>query len=92
MGFFGWEERFAFGYGSRDEYEQLKKKQGSYHDNYELIEFEAIANDWDILVDVHRIPRRKKFTIPLSELKATDKTSKNYQLLNDYTVWRVNWW
>ncbi len=91
IGFFRWEERFSFGYGSQDEYEQLKKKKGSFRDTYELTEFDAIADNWDILVNVYRIPRRKKFTIPLSELQAVDKASKNYQLLNDYTVWRVNW-
>jgi len=91
MGFFRWEERFSFGYGSQDEYEQLKKKKGSFRDTYELTEFDAIADDWDILVNVYRIPRRKKFTIPLSELQVGDRASKNYQLLNDYTVWRVNW-
>jgi hypothetical protein len=91
IGFFRWEERFSFGYGSQDEYEQLKKKQGSFHDIYELTEFEAVADNWDIWVNVYRIPRRKRFTIPLSELQAADKASQDYQLLNDYTVWRINW-
>jgi len=91
LGFFRWEERFSFGYGSQDEYEQLKKKRGSFHDIYELTKFEAISDYSDIWINVHRIPRRKKFTIPLSELQATDKASQNYQLLNDYTVWRINW-
>jgi hypothetical protein len=91
LGFFGWEERFSFGQGSREEYELLKQKNGSFRDTYELREFEAIANDWDILITVYRIPHLKKFTIPLSELQAADKESQNYQLLNDYTVWRVNW-
>jgi hypothetical protein len=91
IGFFRWEERFSFGYGSHEEHERLKQKNGSFRDTYELKEFEAIVDDWDIFVTVYRIPRRKKFTIPLSELQAIDKESQNYQLLNDYTVWRVNW-
>jgi len=91
LGFFRWEERFSFGYGSKDEYEELKKKHGSFRDTYELTGFDAIVDDWDILVTVHRIPHRKRFTIPLSELRATDKASQNYQLLDDYSVWRVNW-
>jgi len=91
MGFFKWEERFSFGYGTQNEYDQLKKKEGSYLDIYELTKFEAIANDWDILIDVHRVPHRKKFVIPLSELQTKDTASPNYQLLNDYTVWLINW-
>ena len=91
IGFFRWEERFSFGYGSQDEYEQLRKKKGSFRDAYELAELEGEADDWDIFVTVYRIPHRKKFTIPLSELEAIEKASQNYQLLNDYTVWRVNW-
>jgi hypothetical protein len=91
IGFFRWEERFSFGYGSKDEYEELRKKQGSFRDTYELTDFDAIADDWDILVTVYRVPHHKKFIIPLSELRSTDKASKNYQYLDDYSVWRVNW-
>lgn len=91
IGFFGWEERFEFGYGSQDDYEQMRKEEGSHHDFYKLKEFDAVADEWDIQVNVQRVPHHKKFTIPLSELEATDTASPNYQLLNDYTVWRVNW-
>ena len=91
MGFFSWEERFSFGYGSDDEHEQMRQENGSFRDTYALKEFDAIADEWDIEVNVQRIPGHKKFRIPLSELQAQDKTSPNYQLLKDYTVWRVNW-
>jgi hypothetical protein len=94
MGYFGWEERFEFGYGRKAEYEQLRKERGSYHDQYELEEFEAvIEDDWDsdIMVKVKRTTDGKRFTIPLSELEAVDQASANYVLLNDYTVWMVNW-
>jgi hypothetical protein len=37
-----------------------------------------------------RVSDKKKFTLPLAELKAADKRSKNYQLLDDYSVWFVN--
>ena len=90
--FFGWEERFEFGYGSQAEYERLRRQEGSYKDKYELKEFDAtVDEEWDILVKVQRIPYRKRFEIPLSQLQAVDKSSGNYQLLNDYTVWYVNW-
>ena len=93
IGYFGWEERFEFGYGSKGEYQRLRRERGSYHDQYELrtLEDATVDEDWDILVKVERIPHRKRFTIPLSELEAVDEDSDNYQLLNDYTVWYVNW-
>lgn len=91
--YFSWEERFVFGYGDKEEYKRLRRERGSYKDKYELRSLDDAAVDeaWDILVNVQRIPYRKRFTIPLSELQAVDRTSRNYQLLKDYTVWYVNW-
>jgi hypothetical protein len=95
MGYFGWEERYAFGYGSPKEYENTRRKRGSYKENYELKTLDKAeiggAWDWDILASVVRVSDKKRFTIPLSELQAVDESSENYQLLNDYTVWYVNW-
>jgi hypothetical protein len=36
------------------------------------------------------ISDKKKFVLPLADLKSTDRKSKNYQLLDDYSVWFVN--
>lgn len=92
MGFFSWEERFSFGYGSEEEHERLRRERGSFRDKYELKASEDIVDGgWDILAKVERIPHRKRFKIPLSELRAVDKTSRNYQLLDDYSIWFVNW-
>lgn len=95
MGYFSWEERYDFGYGNKKEYERLKKQRGSYKDSYELktLDNAKIGGDWDwdILASVVRVSDQKQFTIPLSELQAVDESSENYQLLNDYTVWYVNW-
>ncbi len=88
---FPWEEYYVFGPGSKKEYEKLKKKQPSYTDTFNLISFE---NDLDenngILVKVDRLSDKKKFLLPLADLKSTDEESKNYQLLDDYSVWFVN--
>jgi hypothetical protein len=92
MGYFGWEERYEFGYGSQTEYQRLRKERASFQDQYELTKLDAALDvDWDILVNVRRTSDDKHFTIPLSELQAVDETSQNYQLLNDYSVWFVNW-
>jgi hypothetical protein len=93
MGYFSWEERFNFGYENKEEYQRLKRERGSYTDKYELRTLnDATVNkeEGGIVVKVQRIPNRKRFTIPLSELQAIEKESDNYQMLNDYTVWFVN--
>jgi hypothetical protein len=85
-----WEESYVFGYGSKKEYEKLKKDNPSYKDIFELVAFE---NDVDeqILVKVKRQSDKKKFIIELDCLKAIEVTSKNYQALDDYSVWYVNY-
>ena len=94
---FRWEEIYVFGPGNKEEYEQLKKTQPSYTDRYELLEIVRNAqSQWamhyeeDIGACVRRISDGKKFLLGLSELEATDKKSKSYQLLDDYSVWFVN--
>ena len=93
MGFFKWEERYSFGFGSEEEHQRLRQERGSFRDQYELLTLaNAVTKGWgDIMVKVQRLPHRKRFTIPLSELQAVDKTFPHYQLLNDYSVWYVNW-
>jgi len=88
---FPWEEYYVFGPGSKKKYEKLKKKQPSYTDVFNLISFE---NDLDenngILANVQRLSDKKKFILSLADLKSVDENSKNYQLLDDYSVWFVN--
>jgi len=92
MGFFSWEGRFQFGSGTDEEYRLKRKEEGSCKDKYELKIFDAfVEEDWNILVNVKRIPHYKKFTIPLSDLEVIDKNAPNFQLLDDYSVWCVNW-
>jgi len=94
---FGWEEIYVFSPGDKEEYDHLKKTQPSYTDQYELLGIDCEAkSEWmlfweeDIGAHVRRISDGKKFLLGLSELKATDKKSKNYQLLDDYCFWFVN--
>ncbi|MEW6730616.1 MAG: SEC-C metal-binding domain-containing protein [Acidobacteriota bacterium] len=89
---FDWEERYVFGYGSKKEYEELKKTHPSYTDEYNLLSFQDdIDVDTGILVKVQRISDKKQFTLPLADLEATNEQSHNYQLLDDYSVWFVNY-
>jgi len=94
---FQWEEIYVIGPGDKEEYDRLKKTQPSYNDQYELLGIDCEAKSgwmlfWeeDIGAHVRRISDSKKFVLGLSELKAIDKKSKNYELLDDYSVWFVN--
>ncbi len=89
---FQWEEYYIFGPGSEKEYEKLRKTNPSYMDHYKIISFEDEPyEDYGILVNLKRISDGKKFTLPLTDLKTTDKKTPSYQILDDYSVWFVNW-
>jgi hypothetical protein len=89
---FPWEEKYVFGYGSKKEYEKLKKDNPSYKDKFEILDFiEDEDYDRQIMVKVKRLSDQKEFILDLDYLKAVDKKSKNYQLLDDYSVWYVNY-
>lgn len=94
---FRWEEPYVLGGWSKREYEQLKKTQPSFRDRYQLLAIKtdrlsewALAAGQDLTAHVHRVGDDKEFYLGLSELRATDKKSTNYQLLDDYAVWFVN--
>jgi hypothetical protein len=92
MGCFAWEEYYTFGPGSKREYEKLKKKRASYTDTYDLLSFDDdYDEDYGLVVNVRRVSDKKKFALTLSDLEPTDEKSKNYELLDDYSTWFVNW-
>ena len=89
---FDWEEQYVIGDGNKKEYEKLKKTNPSYTDTFKFLKFNGYINEADgLLVDVQRTTDRKKFTLPLSYLEATEEGSANYQLLDDYAIWFVNY-
>ncbi len=57
-----------------------------------MIEFVDEMDDYydGIFVNVQRVSDKKKFVLPLADLKSTGRKSGNYQLLDDYSVWFVN--
>ncbi len=94
---FAWEEYYVIGPGDRKEYERLRKNQPSYKDIFELLAIEnGIYSEWmmfcgeDVAGRVRRKSDGKEFHLGLAEIQAVNKKSKNYQLLNDYSVWFVN--
>jgi hypothetical protein len=46
--------------------------------------------DEDIVAHVRRKGDGKEFDLGLAEIRATDKKSSNFQLIDDYAVWLVN--
>jgi len=88
---FPWEERYVFGAGSQTEYEKLKKSRASYTDVFAFIEFaDQIEEDYGFMANVQRLSDKKKFTLPLADLEASDQRSENFQLFEDYASWFVN--
>ena len=87
---FDWEEYYVFGPGDEREYERLKKTKPSYRDTFDLISFDEMDERVGIIANVRRVSDHKKFTLPLADLEAVNKKSRNYQLLDDYSVWFVN--
>jgi hypothetical protein len=54
--------------------------------------FDDEAEETDgLMVKVKRLTDRKQFVLPLADLKVTDKTSSNHELIHDYVVWYVNY-
>lgn len=94
---FRWEEFYVFGPGDKKEYERLRKNQPSYKDIFELLAIEMdVCSEWmmfyseDLAAHVRRQSDGKEFYLGLAEIKAVDKKSRNYQLIDDYGVWFVN--
>ena len=89
---FSWEEFYVFGPGSKKEYEQLKKTRPSFTDKFILNKIhDDIDEHYGLFVKVTRETDKKKFVLPLADLKIVDKKSKNYKLLDDYSVWAINY-
>ncbi len=89
---FQWEEYYIIGPGSKREHEKLRKTQPSFMDTYKIAGFDDEPDEhYGILINLRRISDRKKFTLPLADLKVTDKKHSSYQTIDDFSVWFVNW-
>ena len=88
---FPWEERYVFGPGNQAEYEKLKRTNASYTDKYELLDILEEVLENDLIAQVKRVSDGKQFVIELSWLTTKPKKGKDYQLLDDFATWAVNW-
>jgi hypothetical protein len=89
---FPWEERYVFGYGNKEEYEELKKTRPSYRDTFHLFDITYEGNEADgLIAKIKRIKDGKIFEMTLDYLESKDKKSINKELLDAYAVWYVNY-
>lgn len=89
---FLWEEYYVLGPGDPVEYKKLKKTRPSYTDEYELIDIvEGRIERNDLVAEVKRLSDGKIFEIELYWLTPKEKKTKDFQLLDDYATWQVNW-
>ncbi len=89
---FRWEEYYLMGPGDKLEYEELKKTRPSYRDVFTYMSFDDQIEELEgLMVRVKRVSDRKQFVLPLADLKVTNKESPNYQLINAYAIWQVNY-
>ncbi len=89
---FHWEEYYVFGPGSAKEYKQLRKTRPSYQDSYQLLRFQEDYDDgYGLIVRLQRKGDRKHFDLPLADLKTTDESVAQSQMIDDYVTWFVNW-
>jgi hypothetical protein len=89
---FLWEEIYVFGPGDKAEYAHLKKTRPSYTDEYKLlnISVDKIVEN-DLIARVERQSDRKIFAIGLSWLSTKDEKCAEFQFLDDFASWVVNW-
>ena len=88
---FEWEEFYVLGPGDEDEYEELKKTRPSYKDIFNMSKIDDYYDEhYGLFAKVTRIKDKKRFQIPLADLETVDKKTKEFQLLDDYSVWFVN--
>lgn len=84
------------GPGSASEYGRLKKNRPSYREVFELTAIRIDGkSEWimipeDLKACVRRKSDDKEFILGLSEMETTSKDSPNCRLLDDYSVWFVN--
>ena len=89
---FPWEEKYVFGPGNKKEYEELKKENPSYKDKFGIPDiYEDEDYDDQTMVRARRLTDKKEFVLELDYLKSVDKKTRNYQLIDDYSVWFVDY-
>lgn len=89
---FSWEEFYLLGPGDKKEYETLKKTKPSYTDIFSMSRFDSYYDEhYGLIARVTRLSDKKRFQLTLADMKAVEKKSPEYQLIEDYSVWFINY-
>lgn len=90
---FPWEEKYIFGFGSKDEWEEEKMNKPSYKDTYMALEVIPYYDRYGLYIKAKRTSRmkRKKFDLILGFITCTEKEGKNGNIIEAYKVWRANY-
>lgn len=89
IGYFGYEEPFYWGRDTKRP-AQLSER-ASLEDKLEWIRLVDWNLEYGLMAEVRRIKDRKQFVIPLVDLEVCRQRIKEYQLIEDYSCWFVNY-
>jgi hypothetical protein len=90
LGYFAWEERFAWGHGDEKDYKSLREKYASCKDKFKFIRLKSLSEEFGLIAELKRMSDKKLFVIPLSDLKVSKLKPREHQLVEDYVYWFVN--
>jgi hypothetical protein len=89
---FPWEEKYSWGAGDQAEYKQMRKENPSYRDEYKLIDIlQEETEENDLIASVERLSDGRRFEVGLSWLTTKKNKGRDFQLLDDFATWVVNW-
>ncbi len=90
IGYFGYEEPLYWGEGSTAEYLEPSESRASLEDELEWLRLVDWNLEYGLMAEVKRIKDRKQFIIPLVDLEVCLQKIKEYNLVEDYSSWFVN--
>ena len=80
------------GPGDKREYEMLKKTQPSYTDVFKIIKISSHVDiNYGLFATRQKLSDVKRFELPLMDLRTIDLESEDYQLIENYSIWFINY-